>query len=123
MNPYRFPPEKEISLWKPRTFVGFLRTTYRKLLVWKKGPWKVRFTRCPVCNVVFNSHNITLIALHKNNCYHQLYDSIITSQTKMDKIENEMMASNKTIESFPTSTIESAYITLVKISADIINKY
>lgn len=45
MNPYRVPPPQPVN-GKPRSK---LKTKYLKLLIWWKGSWKDRFSRCEYC--------------------------------------------------------------------------
>jgi hypothetical protein len=52
MSPYRVPPEKPISLWKPRTFLGFIKRFYRKALIFWFKSWRHRFIRCKFCTKV-----------------------------------------------------------------------
>jgi len=49
LGPYRSPPEEEKKVYRPRTWIGKLRSIRRKFLVWKRGTWKKRFERCEIC--------------------------------------------------------------------------
>jgi len=48
-HPYRSPPEKEKSLYRPRTLWGKLRRQWRRFLVRGNGRWRRRYIRCDVC--------------------------------------------------------------------------